>query len=58
MFTEYKHNRANKLISQFTLSSALRRDFRSISLGWPREGFVVEHVVLSRAGIGSNFDQF
>ena len=34
------------------------RDFRSISLGFPRRGFVVEHVVPSRAGIGSNFDQF
>ena len=32
--------------------------FRVTVLGWPRGGFVVEHFLLSRAHIGSNFDQF
>ena len=34
------------------------KHFRSVSLGCPRGGFVVGHVLLSRVGIGSNLDQF
>ena len=57
-FIEYKHNRAYKLISQFTLVSALPSRFPKYFLGLSQWRFCSGTCCALRADIGSNFDQF